>query len=206
MFGFALGNVGRTVRKTGNADSSVRILTAAEAQAFRPLSGSRHLMTGEVRNPLTISALCRSVPMPSAELYLVCLTNNTPNPLPLATLAGTESGTVNAPQPESKVIQAGQACELWLHKEQPLLLSWPLSRGVLNTTSTRTLPGSLLVEVVPACSVCEATASFAAALTPTITGSLWSLPGTPPPGSYVIVQGVLQMDHISICNVTVILQ
>ena len=136
---------------------------------------------------------------------LVVLTNHTPNPLPMGLLLGTVSATEWLPPlPDARVIRPGQSLEILLSKGQTLSLSWPLSRGVLSTTLTRTLPGSLLVGVAPVSYDSEATATFAAALTQTITGSLWSPQDTPLPGSFAILQGVTQLAHISVCNATIL--
>jgi len=135
----------------------------------------------------------------------IVLTNNTVGPLPIA-LLWTESGTVSQPPlPIARVMPPGQPLELWLLPEQTLTLSWPLSRGVLSTVLTRTLPGSLLVGVAPVSYDSEATATFAAALTQTITGSLWSHRDTQPAESFAILQGVTQLGPISVCNATLVI-
>jgi len=137
---------------------------------------------------------------------LIVLTNHTANPLPMGLLLGTVSATEWLPPlPDARVIRPGQSLEILCSKGQTLSLSWPLSRGVLSTTLTHTQPGSLLVGVAPVSYDSEVTATFAAALTQTITGSLWSRPGTPPQGSFAILQGVTQLAHISVCNATILI-
>lgn len=150
---------------------------------------------------------CRSglpLPMPRCPTKIV-VTNHTANPLPMALLVRTESAT-EMPLPDARVMHPGQALELWLLPGQTLQLSWPLSRGVLSTALTRTLPGSLLVGVAPVSYDSEATATFAAALTATITGLLWSRQDTPPAESFAILQGVTQLGPISVCNATFVIQ
>lgn len=136
-------------------------------------------------------------------MFNVIITNQTGLPLPLGLLVVTESATAVPPLPDARVMHPGSALTVSLLPEQRLLLSWPLSRGVLSKDSTHMLPGSLLVDVVPASYASEATATFAAALTTQITGSSSSPQGSPPAASYAILQGVTQLGHISICNATI---
>jgi len=137
-------------------------------------------------------------------MLTVIVTNRTTNPLPLGLLLVTESETdVLQPLPDARVLLPGAALTVLLLPEQRLMLSWPLSRGVLSNQSTHMQWGSLWVDVVPASYASEATATFAAALTTQITGSSSSPKGSPQAGSFAILQGVTQLGPISVCNATI---